>query len=372
MSTHNTTIPQHDPASDPAAGSGQTDQPSRRPILLTTWSWGAVGHRPGMAILNADGHALDAAVETATAIELDPSISSVGIGGLPDASGEVSLDACVMTDPDRCGSVCYVRNYARVSQLARLVMDRTIHVMLAGDGAEAFARAQGFQPDKLLTEDALAKWQSWSSDPARFDRSQYQGWIPPANAEELTRHKGTKPDIHPGDRPDAAHDTVGVLALDQHGKLAGVCSTSGMAFKLPGRVGDSPIIGHGLYVDQHAGAATCTGNGELVMGVCGSFLAVERLRTGATPLDAALAVLERIAERFTLRPEHQIAVMTMTPDGRWATAALRPGFRHTVSGPPPADPDQPTAHPANIHQDARVEDPHAVLIPATPDTPATD
>jgi len=339
------------------------DLAQRDPILLSTWSWGAVGHVPGMAILRAGGDALDAAIETATAIELDPAIASVGIGGLPDAAGNVSLDACVMTDPDRCGSVCYVRKYAQVSRLARLVMDRTIHVMLAGDGAETFAAAQGFQPDQLLIQDARAKWEAWRANPARFDRGPYHGWIPPANLEEhtpasqqnhLTDHPARSPSTHPGDRPDATHDTVGVLALDKHGKLAGVCSTSGMAFKLPGRVGDSPIIGHGLYVDQRAGAATCTGNGELIMGVCGSFLAVERLRGGATPLDAALAVLERIAERFELRREHQVAVMTMTPDGRWATAALRPGFRHTVSGL--------AADASRVNADSRVEDPHAVLL----------
>jgi L-asparaginase/N4-(beta-N-acetylglucosaminyl)-L-asparaginase len=126
--------------------------------------------------------------------------------------------------------------------------------------------------------------------------------------------------------------------MDQHGKLAGACSTSGMAFKVPGRVGDSPIIGHGLYVDQRAGAAAATGNGELVMGVCGSFLAVEEMRRGATPLEAILVVLRRVCERYTLGPDHQVAMIAMAPApasgrewGGWASAAIRPGFRHTIT-----------------------------------------
>ncbi|HVU63412.1 MAG TPA: N(4)-(beta-N-acetylglucosaminyl)-L-asparaginase [Phycisphaerales bacterium] len=299
------------------------------PVILSTWSFGPVANGPGMAILGAGGSALDAVVAAATAVEDDPSINSVGVGGLPDASGRVSLDGCVMTDPHRCGSVACVRRFANPCAIARRVMERTIHVMLVGEGADEFAAREGFAPCDLLTPHAKAEWEKWVSDPANLERERYRGWIPPLNVEE--RARGGKSTVRAGDGPAASHDTVSILAMDSRGTLAGACSTSGMAFKLPGRVGDSPIIGHGLYVEQGVGAAAATGNGELVMGVCGSFLAVELMRSGATPLDAAVEVLDRIRGRFELGPDHQVAIITMDKGGRWGTAALRAGFNHTIT-----------------------------------------
>jgi len=295
------------------------------PVILSTWSFGPVANEPGMAILRAGGSALDAVVAGATAVENDPTIQSVGIGGLPDADGHVSLDGCVMTDPDRCGSVACLRRHANPCAIARRVMEKTIHVMLAGEGADAFAEREGFPRRELLTPEAKAEWEKWAA--GRVDRAKYQGWVPPQNVEETARSG-----------PKASHDTVSILALDQHNTLAGACSTSGMAFKVPGRIGDSPIIGHGLYVDQRAGAAAATGNGELVIGVCGSFLAVELMRGGATPLDAITEVLRRICERFTLGPDHQVAMIAMAAPpakgrqwGGWASAAIRSGFLHTIT-----------------------------------------
>jgi len=324
-------------------------QSGMQPIVLSTWSFGPVANEPAMRILRGGGAALDAVVAGATAVEDDPTIQSVGVGGLPDAEGRVSLDGCVMTDPNRCGSVACLRHHANPCEIARRVMEKTIHVMLAGEGADAFADREGFARRELLTAEAKAEWEKWAKDPKNLDRAKYQGWIPPQNVEEKARSqmanrtsqianqdkakgdadRGSR--VQGGDGPRGSHDTVCVLARDSRGQLAGACSTSGMAFKVPGRVGDSPIIGHGLYVDQRGGAAAATGNGELVMGVCGSFLAVELMRGGARPLDAIVEVLKRICARFELGPDHQVAMIAMTPRGEWGSGAIRPGFRHTIT-----------------------------------------
>lgn len=305
--------------------------------MLSTWSFGPVGNGPGMAAMARGASALDAVEIAATAVENDPKVQSVGLGGLPDADGCVSLDGCIMTDPNRCGSVAFVRKYANPVSIARRVMERTIHVMLVGEGAEQFAAREGFQPKALLTDASAREWEKWRADPANIRRDRYKGWIPPLNVEETARTDGGSGRSLYRDA-DWPHDTVSILAIDGQGRLAGACSTSGMAFKVPGRVGDSPIIGHGLYVDHRVGAAAATGNGELIMGVCGSFLAVEWMRRGATPAEAVAEVLERIRDRFELHPEHQVAMIAMAAkpsDGRpwagWASAALRPGFHHTIS-----------------------------------------
>ncbi len=300
------------------------------PFILTTWSFGPVGNDAAFPALAAGASALDAAVRAATAIEDDPTIDSVGVGGLPDADGEVSLDACVMTDPNRAGSVAFIRHFPNPAQIARRVMEKTIHIMLAGDGAEEFAEREGFARRTLLTPEAKAVWQKWKSDPAGINRDRYKGWLPPRNVEEL-RPAASSVQVNPQRVPEPHHDTVGILARDAHGALAGVCSTSGMAFKVPGRVGDSPIIGHGLYVDQEAGAATATGTGELITGISGSFLIVELMRQGQTPLEAIREALSRIARRCRLVEEHQVAFLAVRKDGAWASGALRAGFNHTYT-----------------------------------------
>lgn len=297
--------------------------PSNSPAILSTWSFGPIANAAALASLTTGGSALDAAVAAAGAVELDPTVNSVGVGGIPDADGQVSLDACVMTSPDRCGSVAYIRKYPNPAAIARRVMEKTIHVMLVGEGAELFAAREGFAPSPLLTCESIGEWQKWRHDPKNLNAARYRGWLPPVNVEESGRvATRTEP---------KSHDTVSVLVRDAEGKLAGVCSTSGMAFKVPGRVGDSPIIGHGLYVDQKAGAAAATGNGELIMGVCGSFLAVELMRSGMEPMAAIEAVLRRIESSYVLKKEHQIALIALAPDGRWASAALRGGFVHCIS-----------------------------------------
>jgi len=306
--------------------------------ILLTWSFGRLGAEAAWPALERGEPALDCAILAADAIEKNPAIDSVGIGGLPDFEGLVSLDGCVMTDPDRAGAVAFVRHYPHVCRLARAVMEKTIHVTLAGDGAEAFAQREGFEPANLLTKEAHHVWEQWRKDPSNIDVDKYRGWIPPANVEEL---RGVSLS-DTGDVPEPHHDTVGIIARDKAGTLAGACSTSGMAFKVPGRVGDSPIIGQGLYVDQEAGAASATGTGELITGVCATFLVVEEMRRGAEPEAAIAEALTRIARRFKLRHEHQVAITAMRPDGAWATGAIRKGFKHTIQDAAGVRVEEPT------------------------------
>jgi isoaspartyl peptidase/L-asparaginase-like protein (Ntn-hydrolase superfamily) len=223
--------------------------------------------------------------------------------------------------------------------IARRIMESTPHIMLAAEGAEAFASATGFAPAELLSPSAAAAWRRWKAAPHTVDQSADRGSM---SLRPVDRGRGGQLFQHDEEARRGGHDTIGVLAIDGRGIMAGACSTSGTPYKLPGRVGDSPIIGHGLYVDPPAGGATATGTGELIMGVCGSFLAVEQMRRGASPREAAITVLHRIAESLTLRPDHQVAVLTLRPDGAWAGAALHPGFKASIStteGHRIADPD---------------------------------
>ncbi len=276
---------------------------------------------------------MDAVIAACESAENDLAVDSVGKGGLPDATGRVSLDACVMESPARSAGVCYLTRHNSAAAIARAVMEKTNHKLLAGEGADQFADAMGFPEDReLLTPAAKQAWDIWSKDPMHFaSMDRYKGWIPPSNSEEMYAKKDR------GDGENAAHnrhhDTIGALAMDAAGVMAGGCTTSGMAFKVPGRVGDSPIIGHGLYVEPGVGACTATGTGELIMGVCGAFLAVELMRRGGTPLDALREVITRIMQSYEIRAEHQAAFIALRADGTWAGAALRPGFRTAVKSP---------------------------------------
>ena len=288
------------------------------PIILSTWSFGLRGNTSAWPALQDGGSSLDAVEEVCRVIDADPEIDSVGFGGLPDREGNVTLDGCIMLRPAQCGSVCAISRYLHPVSLARRVMENTQHVMLAGRGADQFAESQGFQSQKLLSEEAMKKWEKWRVNPKVIDQSRDGDYLPPRPV-----------DVDEGGK--LFHDTVGVLALDTQGVLAGACSTSGMPYKLPGRVGDSPIIGSGLYVHPEHGAATATGTGELVMGECSSFLAVELMRGGAMPLEALEEALKRIEKSFELRKEHQVAMIALKPDGSWASAALRSGYKTSIT-----------------------------------------
>ncbi|MGE5611952.1 MAG: isoaspartyl peptidase/L-asparaginase [Bacillota bacterium] len=244
-------------------------------IILATWRFGEKAVRAGWPYLGEAGGALDAVEQGCRAVESDPEVDSVGLSGKPDAEGRVTLDASIMLSPAKSAGVACVSGQEHPVSLARRVMEETRHRLIVGTGTE---------------------------------------------------RQGSGVSGQGSEGEGGAHDTVGVLAMDVGGVMAGACSTSGLAGKLPGRVGDSPIIGHGLYVDPRAGAATTTGVGELMMGVCASFLAVEKLRMGATPGEAVRAVLERIVESYVLREEDQCGIIVMRPDGEWACGALREGF----------------------------------------------
>jgi isoaspartyl peptidase/L-asparaginase-like protein (Ntn-hydrolase superfamily) len=237
-----------------------------------------------------------------------------------------------MLAPNKCGSVAAVRRCAHPISLARRVMEHTKHVLLAGEGADLFAVEQGLEAAELLTPDARDAWLKWKDAQRRGGggaTTKGGAARPRRNIEELGLRAF---DLGRGDL-ERTHDTIGALCMDARGTLAGACSTSGLAFKLPGRVGDSPIIGQGLYVDPRVGAAVTTGHGELVMGVCGSFLAVEAVRRGAKPLDAAMEVLTRIRDSFELEGEDQVGIIVIAKSGQWSCASLSDGFRTAVRTP---------------------------------------
>ncbi len=299
------------------------------PILLATWTFGLAAIESAWPALAAPGGgALDAAVAAALHAEDDLANPSVGVGGLPDRDGTVSLDAAVIVSPAFRGAVCDVRAFPNPVLIARRVAERTPHTLLSGRGAEAFARAEGFAPAELLTPDSRRLWEAWRDRrDAAPDAPADAAGLPVANFEENPKSAAAAGD------PNAAHDTIGVLARDAAGTLAATCSTSGMPWKRPGRVGDSPVVGHGLYCDPAAGAAVCTGHGELVSAVCGAFLAVDTLRRGGSPQAAADAVIDRVLASFSLTDRDQIGVIVLAPDGTHAAASLRPGFQYAVRDP---------------------------------------
>lgn len=283
------------------------------PLILSTWSFGQRANRAAWPILSRGGAALDAVEAAAKDAEADAENHTVGLGGYPDASGRVSVDAQIMLSPARRGAVAGVRTHLHPISIARKVMETTSHALIVGVDADDFGSQHNLPTQDLLTPAAREAWTRWKL-------SKDKTAAPIANIEERKQW----PD------EQTTHDTIGILAIDAAGTLAGACTTSGLAFKLPGRVGDSPIVGQGLYVDPAAGAAVCTGHGELVMGVCGSFLAVEQMRRGASPAQAAAEVITRIRASYELSDDDQVGVITLGKDGMWGSAALKPGFRVAV------------------------------------------
>jgi N4-(beta-N-acetylglucosaminyl)-L-asparaginase len=274
--------------------------PKDDPVVISTWSHGLKANEVAWEILSANGKALDAVEQGVRVSESDPEITSVGYGGFPDSSGHVTLDACIMDEKGNAGSVVYLRNIKHPVSVARMVMESTPHVILAGEGAFKFAISQGFTEENLLTPEARKAWKEW-----------------------IKARKSSAIGIN-------NHDTVGMLALDHSGNLSGACSTSGLAFKMPGRVGDSPVIGAGLYVDNEVGAATATGEGELILKVVGSFLIVELMRNGLSPKNACREAVVRIRKRYELKPDTQIGFIAMTKEGNTGGFSLRPGFNYAL------------------------------------------
>jgi L-asparaginase/N4-(beta-N-acetylglucosaminyl)-L-asparaginase len=277
----------------------------RSPVVVSTWRHGLPANVAAWAVLDDGGSALDA-VEAGVAVpEADPEVRTVGLGGRPDRSGTVTLDACVMDERGRCGAVAALRRIPHPTSVARAVMEETPHVMLAGDGALAFAREQGFEETDLLTEQSEQDWEKWKKEQTEAAR-------PEPNIEDETGATN--------------HDTIGLLALDADGHLSGACTTSGTAWKRPGRVGDSPMIGAGLYVDDEVGAACATGWGEAVIRVAGSHLAVEAMRQGAAPRAACRRVIERVAALPVDPSDAQVGVLALRNDGAIGAYSLQSGF----------------------------------------------
>jgi len=275
-----------------------------KPLVISTWKHGIPANDAAWKILSGGGAALDAVEAGARVPEGDPNVTSVGYGGLPDEECRVTLDASIMGPDGRAGAVAFVQNYKHPISIARKVMETTDHVFIVGEGAEEFARKQGFAREELLTEAAREAWIKWKQRMSEED-----DWFP----------------------KDLDHDTIGMVALDAAGNLAGACTTSGLAFKIHGRVGDSPIIGAGMYVDNEIGAAASTGKGEEVIKVCGSFLVVEFMRQGLSPKEACKKALERIIKRHQGKPTFQVAFIAVSKEGEVGALALQKDFQYALA-----------------------------------------
>lgn len=269
-----------------------------KPIILSTWNHGIPANADAWAKLKETGSLLDAVEAGVRNTELDMENLSVGLQGLPDREGITTLDASIMLGDGSCGTVAFVRQVKHPISLARAVMEKTPHVMLAGEGARQFAIAQGFPMEKeKLSPKAQVEYDKWKVT------SQYK---PIINVEN--------------------HDTIGMIGLDASGKLAGSCTTSGLAYKMHGRIGDSPIIGAGLFVDDEVGAATATGLGESIIRICGSFLIVELMRQGRSPQEACEEAVRRLVAKNKNIKDIQAGFLAINKDGEVGAYAVHPGF----------------------------------------------
>ncbi|PQJ31041.1 glycosylasparaginase [Nonlabens arenilitoris] len=266
------------------------------PIAICTWGFTEANRTAGKALENGLT-ALDAAIKGVAVEEENVKNTTVGKGGAPDREGSVTLDACVMDSNGDCGAVVCVENITNVAALAKVVMEETPHVMLAGKGAEELAYKNGFQAEQLLTDSSEAAYREW------LKTSEYK---PIINIEN--------------------HDTIGMLCMDQHGDIAGACTTSGLSYKMKGRVGDSPIIGSGLFVDNEIGGAAATGMGEEIMKTVGSFLIVELMRQGKTPQEACEEAVKRIITKNKNIENFQVAYIALNKKGETGSYCIHPGF----------------------------------------------
>lgn len=269
------------------------------PVVIATWDVKDATAK-AWEVLKQGGSALDAIEQGCRVEEANEKGQSVGIGGLPDRDGNVTLDACIMDSNGNYGAVVYLQNIKHPISVARKVMEETPHVLLAGQGAKQFAISQGFQPENLLTEASKKAWEEWKI------KSEYK---PIINIEN--------------------HDTIGMLAIDKEGNLSGGCTTSGLAYKMAGRVGDSPIIGSGLFVDNEVGAATATGLGEEVLKTVGSFLIVELMRQGKSPQEACEEAIGRIVKKNPKHKDFQVGYIAINKQGEIGYYGIHKGFSIT-------------------------------------------
>jgi N4-(beta-N-acetylglucosaminyl)-L-asparaginase len=278
-----------------------SNQPlAKFPIVISTWK-NEKANEAAWASIQQTGRALDAVEAGARIPEADPNDTSVGYGGFPDRDGNVTLDACIMDEKGNAGSVTFLQHIMHPISVARAVMEKTPHVMLSGEGALQFALAQGFKKENLLTDVAKKAWEEWKKT-AKYE--------PKINIER--------------------HDTIGLLALGKKGEISGACTTSGLAFKMHGRVGDSPVIGAAVFCDDEVGGACATGLGECVLKTLGSFLIVELMRNGKTPQKACEEAIMRIVKRYNYK-EFQIGYLALNKKGEYGAYAIQKGFNYTVT-----------------------------------------
>jgi len=274
------------------------------PIAIATWKPNLKATEAAWQVLSGGGRALDAVEAGARVPEADPDDTSVGYGGLPDREGKVTLDACIMNEQGDAGSVTFLQHIMHPVSVARKVMEETPHVILSGEGALQFALEQGFEKQDLLTEKAEEAWEKWKAD-------NYDG--PRVSPEQ--------------------HDTIGILAIDQQGDISGACTTSGAAFKYHGRVGDSPVIGAGMYVDNEVGGACATGWGELVLKTLGSFLIVELMRQGMSPQEACEEGVRRIVKKYPeeLKDDFGVGYLAVNKKGEHGAYSVGSGFTYALN-----------------------------------------
>ncbi|GEM73790.1 asparaginase [Sphingomonas aquatilis NBRC 16722] len=301
-----------------AAASGAAALPAMaaspdRALIVSTWDFGAAANDAAFARMKAGGTLLDAVEAGAMVPEADPENHSVGYGGYPDRDGHVTLDAVIMDDAGGVGAVAALEDTVHAISVARRVMEKTPHTFLVGEGATRFARDQGFPKVDLLTPPAEKAWREW------LKTSQY---TPVANIENRRAPLGGALD----------HDTIGLLARDASGRMAGACTTSGMAFKMRGRVGDSPQVGSGLYVEAGVGGATSTGLGEEVTRIAGTARVVASMRAGLSPQAACEEVVKHIAKlRGDAIKGVQVGFLALSPQGEVGAFCLLPGFTYAVT-----------------------------------------
>lgn len=310
--------------SKPAQAAPLANAPKAKPVVISTWDFGRAANEAAWEVLKKGGRALDAVEAGVKVPEADPNNHTVGYSGFPDRDGRVTLDACIMDELGNCGSVAALEHVTHAISVARLVMEKTPHVMLVGDGALQFALANGFKKENLLTPESEKAWREW------LKKSEYK---PIMNIENTSYGPEKESAFNPLRLPGNVynHDTIGMIAMDANGNLSGACTTSGMAFKLHGRVGDSPIIGAGLYVDNEVGAATSTGVGEEVIRVVGSFLVVELMRQGYSPEAACKEAVTRIVKKNKERAKGlQVGFLAINKKGEHGAYCLQKGFNYAV------------------------------------------
>ena len=295
---------------------------AQKPLVISTWDAGIAANAAAWKILRSGGRALDA-VEKGVMVTESELNCCVGLGANPDRDGLVTLDACIMDENANCGSVAFLERIKHPISVARRVMEKTPHVMLVGSGAQQFAIAEGFPLESgKLSDDAERAYKNW------LQKSEYKPVI------NIERGKSPQAYAVPTKLANGEwnHDTIGMVAIDAQGNLSGSCTTSGMGFKMRGRLGDSPIIGAGLFVDNEVGAATATGQGEDVIRICGSHLVVENMRNGYSPENACKAAVERIVKVKGVAKckEIQVGFIAINKQGEYGGYCLQKGFSFAV------------------------------------------